>query len=206
MAIDMTKFDDTDTASEGENWAHFWSSLYDYMETLQIGTDNNHEDHSFLSTILEEHQEIPRATSALAIIVYDQNAARHTHIEYFIYTPSGRIAYKDPEADSEFHITRDPMPAKDFIAKFKALMVKHLQELGDDGMPKWPVAAYNQFTSDMLAAGYKVVSYHGRFYYHGPAVHTGYDNQPTVQDVIRATKITIQQDSLGLGQIVYPSH
>lgn len=56
----------------------------------------------------------------------------------------------------------------------------------------------------MERAGYDVREYHGRFFYHGPAVSTNESDGPTLQDVIRATKVSVQWDNLGLDYIVYP--
>ena len=63
---------------------------------------------------------------------------------------------------------------------------------------------YKQFVKDMEAVGYEVRDYHGRFFYHGPAVATREKDGPTLQDVIRATKVPVQWDNLGLDYIVYP--
>lgn len=63
---------------------------------------------------------------------------------------------------------------------------------------------YEQFRKDMERAGYDVREYHGRFFYHGPAVSTNESDGPTLQDVIRATKVSVQWDNLGLDYIVYP--
>ena len=56
----------------------------------------------------------------------------------------------------------------------------------------------------METAGYKWEDYNGRYYYHGPAVRTDEDNGPTLQDVIRATKVALQWDNLARDWIVYP--
>lgn len=61
-----------------------------------------------------------------------------------------------------------------------------------------------QFVNDMEDEGIEVEHYHGRFYWEGPAVRTDRNGWPTLQDVIRATSVKVQWDSLGLDQIVYP--
>jgi hypothetical protein len=58
-----------------------------------------------------------------------------------------------------------------------------------------------QFVQDMEDAGFEVSDYHGRFYWHGPAVSCDRDEH---QEVIRATSVRLQHDQLGLGVIVYP--
>lgn len=58
-----------------------------------------------------------------------------------------------------------------------------------------------QFKNDMIKAGYEVRTYRGRGFWKGYAVSVErYD----FQDVARVTKVRLQQDSLGLGIIVYP--
>lgn len=58
-----------------------------------------------------------------------------------------------------------------------------------------------QFKNDMIEAGYEVRTYQGRGFWKGYAVSVErYD----FQDVARATRVRLQQDSLGLGIIVYP--
>jgi len=65
---------------------------------------------------------------------------------------------------------------------------------------------YEQFVEDMEKAGIDYDGeYKGRFFYHGPAVRTNEKGFPTRQDVIRATKIRLQWDNLGLDFIVYPA-
>lgn len=61
--------------------------------------------------------------------------------------------------------------------------------------------AYARFRADMKAAGYQVRHYDGRNFYHGPAVVVP---SYRLQDVIRATTVRIQTDSLGRNLIVYP--
>lgn len=59
----------------------------------------------------------------------------------------------------------------------------------------------NRFVKDMTKAGYEVSHYHGRYFWEGPSVRCdrdGYD------DVVRATKVKLQRDNLGLGWVVYP--
>lgn len=64
---------------------------------------------------------------------------------------------------------------------------------------------YEQFVEDMEKAGIDYEEYHGRFFYHGPAVRTNENGFPTREDVIRATKVKLQWDNLGLSDfIVYP--
>ena len=60
---------------------------------------------------------------------------------------------------------------------------------------------HEQFREDMEAAGYEVRDYGGRMYWKGPAVHVGADE---LQDVIRATSVRVQTDSMGRDLVVYP--
>lgn len=64
---------------------------------------------------------------------------------------------------------------------------------------------YEQFIEDMKKAGIEYDGeYHGRFFYHGPAVITDEEGFPTLQDVIRATKVKLQWDNMGMGFVTYP--
>ena len=60
----------------------------------------------------------------------------------------------------------------------------------------------NTFVSDMEAAGFAVEHYRGRYFWEGPAVRA--KNFDEAQDVIRATKIKLQSDSMGHSSIWYP--
>lgn len=61
---------------------------------------------------------------------------------------------------------------------------------------------YKQFTEDMKEAGYEVEPYQGRFFYEGPAVKV---DASELQDVIKATDVKLQWDTLGKsGLIIYP--
>jgi len=65
---------------------------------------------------------------------------------------------------------------------------------------------YERFTRDMEKAGINYEEYHGRYFYHGPAVRTDEKGFPTLQDVSRATKVELQWDNLGkMDFIVYPA-
>jgi hypothetical protein len=60
-----------------------------------------------------------------------------------------------------------------------------------------------KFKEDMLEAGYVVdEDYGGRNYYRGYAVRCSREEE---QDVIRATTVRLQSDSMGLGMILYPT-
>jgi hypothetical protein len=61
-----------------------------------------------------------------------------------------------------------------------------------------------KFVRDMEKAGYDVFHYSGRYYWEGPAVSTSRRDGITAQDVIRATKVKLQHDSMGLDEIYYP--
>jgi ribosomal protein S21 len=59
-----------------------------------------------------------------------------------------------------------------------------------------------KFKRNMEKAGYKVEDYNGRWFYHGWAVRCEREEE---QAVIRATKVRLQKDQMGLGLIIYPS-
>lgn len=64
---------------------------------------------------------------------------------------------------------------------------------------------YEQFIKDMERVGIEYDGeYKGRFFYHGPAVRTNEEGFPTLQDIIRATKVRLQWDQLGFDFVVYP--
>jgi len=58
-----------------------------------------------------------------------------------------------------------------------------------------------QFKKAMQKAGYKVRTYRGRYFYKGWAAEVPRDE---LQDSIRATRVKVQWDNLGLNWIVYP--
>jgi hypothetical protein len=79
----------------------------------------------------------------------------------------------------------------------------HEDEKGEKGNDE---DIYEQFVKDMEKAGIEYEEYQGRFFYHGPAVRTDEKEFPTLQDVIRATKVTLQWDNMGkIDFIVYPA-
>ena len=64
---------------------------------------------------------------------------------------------------------------------------------------------YERFVKDMERADIEYEEYNRGFFYHGPAVRTDERGFPTRQDVIRATKVKLQWDNLGISDfIVYP--
>jgi hypothetical protein len=66
---------------------------------------------------------------------------------------------------------------------------------------KWEaVADHKQFVSDMEDAGLAPYDYHGRFFWHGPAVDVD-----DLQEALGATKVRCQWDSMGMGYVVYPN-
>jgi hypothetical protein len=61
---------------------------------------------------------------------------------------------------------------------------------------------YTQFEQEAEQAGYQVEEYRGRYFYVGPAV---FIEAEELQDLIRATTMPLQWDSMGKsGLIVYP--
>ena len=60
---------------------------------------------------------------------------------------------------------------------------------------------YAKFREDMEAAEYPIIDYQGRYSYDGPAVLVEREEE---QDVIRATTVRLQSDSLGMRVVLYP--
>jgi hypothetical protein len=71
--------------------------------------------------------------------------------------------------------------------------------MGLKGGSTMPITETEKFEDEMAEAGFEVFHYHGRFFWHGPAVVT---SDP--QAVIRATTVRVQQDSMGMGAVIYP--
>ena len=64
---------------------------------------------------------------------------------------------------------------------------------------------YAQFTTEMEDEMIEVEQYKGRNFYEGPAVRTDEAGGLSLQDVLRATSVRVQWDSLGRSDaIVYP--
>lgn len=63
---------------------------------------------------------------------------------------------------------------------------------------KYTKPDHKQFILEAENAGYDVRLYHGRFYWHGPAVAV------EAGDSGFTTSVKTQHDSLGLGRIIYP--
>jgi len=70
--------------------------------------------------------------------------------------------------------------------------------------PQYTDPRYVQFVRDMEEAGYDWYDYHGRWYYQGPAVNTDESDGPTLQDVMRATRVRVIRDNMAFDWIVYP--
>src|SRR5687768_9684889 len=75
---------------------------------------------------------------------------------------------------------------------------------GWEPLPTYTAPDAVQFVEDMQSHGYAVEHYHGRSFWHGPAVRTDDEDGPDLQDVIRATSVKLQWDSMGYNEIVYP--
>ena len=61
-----------------------------------------------------------------------------------------------------------------------------------------------QFYKDMINAGFEedtIHHYRGRFYYDGPGIYVPHSE---IQEVFRATKVRLTQDSMGLDVVLYP--
>lgn len=60
----------------------------------------------------------------------------------------------------------------------------------------------NRFVRDCERAGIDVEHYQGRFFWTGPAVRC--PDRDAVHNLMRATRVRLQHDQLGLGWIYYP--
>ena len=81
---------------------------------------------------------------------------------------------------------------------FLRLSYRKESKKGDKIMEK----KYNQFAVDMEDAGYKIEDYEGRNFYSGPAI---FIETEELQDVIRATAVKLQWDTMGRsGLVIYP--
>ena len=56
-----------------------------------------------------------------------------------------------------------------------------------------------KFVKQMKKAGLKPYHYHGRNFYHGPAV-----NVNSLQEALSETRVKCQYDQMGRGYVVYP--
>lgn len=65
----------------------------------------------------------------------------------------------------------------------------------------YKVREYEKFAKECEAEGFTVVHYKGRCQYSGPAVMS---DDPSAQNVIRATKVRVKVESIALGSVVYP--
>lgn len=64
---------------------------------------------------------------------------------------------------------------------------------------------FQKFSEECENAGFEHEQYNGRYSYEGPAVRTDEENGPSLQDVIRATSMKLQWDTMGKTDfIVYP--
>ena len=70
--------------------------------------------------------------------------------------------------------------------------------------PTYTDPRYVRFVRDMEKAGYEWYHYRGRYYYQGPAVNTDERNGPTLQDVMRATRVKVIRDNMAFDWVVYP--
>ena len=73
--------------------------------------------------------------------------------------------------------------------------MKHIEYNG----VKYTMPEHIDFVQQVLDAGRKVTCYHGRYYYHGPAVTC--DSMSEM--VSLGIQCPVQSDSLGYGSIIY---
>lgn len=64
---------------------------------------------------------------------------------------------------------------------------------------KYKIAQHKKFVKDMGKLGILTELYHGRYFWHGPAVRVR-----NLQDALSGTKVPCQWDNMGLEWIVYP--
>lgn len=70
---------------------------------------------------------------------------------------------------------------------------------GWEALPAYTAPDALQFVDDMERAGLNVEHYHGRYWWHGPAVRVD-----DLQTAMMETRVPVQWDSMGMGYIVYP--
>lgn len=89
---------------------------------------------------------------------------------------------------------------------FEGLMLVPAEEVAFPTEDENDKDKYEQFIEDMKKANIEYDGeYHGRFFYHGPAVRTNEKGFPKLQDIMRATKVDLQWDNLGRNDyIIYP--
>ena len=69
---------------------------------------------------------------------------------------------------------------------------------------KSAMTVHERFVEDMRVAGIVTTAYRGRFFWEGPAARSDQQNGPTLQDIIKKTKIPLQWEALNSNYIVYP--
>ena len=80
------------------------------------------------------------------------------------------------------------------------------RKCGGDGVTyTYDDPRYLKFVEDMRENGIPVQHYNGRWYYSGPAAVTNRHEDIDLQDIMRATQVRLQTDSMGLETIVYPA-
>jgi hypothetical protein len=66
------------------------------------------------------------------------------------------------------------------------------------------ISQHELFIADMRESGFTCEDYHGRHFYHGPCVSV--KGRDALQEVIRATRVPLQWDTLGKsGYVIYPA-
>ena len=58
------------------------------------------------------------------------------------------------------------------------------------------MTVHEKFVEDMAVAGIVTAAYLGRFFWEGPAARSDQQNGPTLQDIIKKTKIPLQWEAL----------
>jgi hypothetical protein len=66
------------------------------------------------------------------------------------------------------------------------------------------MTVHEKFVEDMRVAGIATAAFRGRFFWEGPAARSDQQNGPTLQDIIKKTKVPLQWDRLASNYIVYP--
>lgn len=75
-------------------------------------------------------------------------------------------------------------------------------ELQANAKRPYKVEDHETFAQQCESEGFTVIHYTGRGSYSGPAVIS---RDPDGQEIIRATTVQVQKDSMGLGSVIYPA-
>ena len=80
------------------------------------------------------------------------------------------------------------------------------EDIEEEELPEWLNASKGHhvtFYRQMTDKGYEVYHYRGRGFYDGPGVNV---NRHEVDTAIRACKVRLQRDNMGLDMVIYPEN